>query len=103
MLKEMMSVSAAEPRSPTRQGEDSLSSRNRLAGTMSTKEREKEKARQIEGNKRDRSGKQTVVNEIGQVRMPRSHPSLSSFISLFCCVMSAIIPCNTLTLSLLLY
>lgn len=64
-LKEMMSVSAAEPRSPTRQGEVSFSFTDRLVGTTSTKrERERETGRGREkARKTHRLGKQTDSGE----------------------------------------
>lgn len=66
MLKEMMSVSAAEPRSPTRQGEDSLSSRIRLAGTMSTKERERKQDREEERERVREGERRKQERQIGK-------------------------------------
>ena len=89
-LKGMMSVSAAEPRSPTRRGEDSLLQKTGWPGWQQPRpqrergrNRERERERERDKQRGEKEAGESLVNEILQVRMPRSHPSLSSFISAF--------------------
>lgn len=95
-----MSVSAAEPWSPTRQGEDCLLQKQAGRHNHIHKERKRESVKEREGGRERERGweKQmgktgrSLVNEILQVRIPHYHPSLSSFIyslaSFFCALLA---------------